>query len=171
MVECAASDGRGIDELRRLLSGMVVAFVGHSGVGKSSLTNALDPRLGARTSGVGSAANRGRHTTTSSQLYEIGADEGEPFWVIDTPGIRFFALEELTPAQLRDSMPELRRLRRGCKFNDCTHTHEPGCAVRDAVERGELHPARYDPYTRLLEEIARGPRPPDERIRPLPEDG
>lgn len=170
IVQCAASDGRGIDELRRLLAGKVVAFVGHSGVGKSSLTNALDPRLGLRTSGVGQAANRGRHTTTSSQMYEIASPGAEPFWVIDTPGIRFFGLDELTPAQLRDSLPELRRLRRGCKFNDCTHTHEPGCAVRAAVERGELHPARYETYTRLLEEIARGPRVPDERIRPMPDD-
>ncbi|MFI4898120.1 MAG: ribosome small subunit-dependent GTPase A [Phycisphaerales bacterium JB059] len=170
IVECAAQTGRGMDELRALLAGRIVAFVGHSGVGKSSITNALDERLGARTAQVGAAANRGRHTTTSSQLYEITPDSGETFWVIDTPGIRYFALEELTPAQLRDSMPELRRLRRGCQFNDCTHTHEPGCAVREAVERGELHPARYDTYIRLLEEIARGPRPPDERIRPLPDE-
>jgi ribosome biogenesis GTPase len=170
IVECAAETGRGMDELRSLLAGKVVAFVGHSGVGKSSITNALDERLGVRTAEVGTAANRGRHTTTSSQLYEITPASGETFWVIDTPGIRFFGLEELTPAQLRDSMPELRRLRRGCKFNDCTHTHEPDCAVREAVERGEMHPARYDTYTRLLEEIARGPRPPDERIRPLPEE-
>ncbi len=169
IVEVAAQDGRGADELRSLLIGKTVVFVGHSGVGKSSLTNALDPRLGLRTAEIGAAANRGRHTTTSSQLYEIVSPSGEPFWVIDTPGVRFFALEELTPAQLRDSLPELRRLRRGCKFNDCTHTHEPECAVREAVARGEMHEARYETYTRLLEEIDRGLRPPDDRIRPLPE--
>lgn len=160
IVECSAADGRGIDELRRLLVGQVVAFVGHSGVGKSSLANALDPRLGAAIGDVGQAANRGRHTTTSSQLYRIDhAPDGaprEPFWVIDTPGVRAFALETLTAAQLRDSMPELRRLRRGCRFNDCTHTHEPGCAVLAAVASGDLHQARYDAYRRLLEEIGPG---------------
>ena len=170
VVHCAAPDGRGVDTLRSLLAGKVVAFVGHSGVGKSSLTNALAPRLGVRTAGVGDAANRGRHTTTSSQMFEITSPGADPFWVIDTPGIRFFALDELTPAQLRDSMPELRRLRRGCRFNDCSHTHEPGCAVRAALERGEIHPARYETYTRLLEEIERGPRPPEQRIRPKPDE-
>ena len=222
VVECCAADGRGMDELRALLAGKTVVFVGHSGVGKSSLTNALDPRLGIRVGGVGHAANRGRHTTTSAQLHEVhpseprasaravrdeGArsgwagspplrdSEGRPspagtadaatphpgplptgeregsFRVIDTPGIRFFALDDLSPAELRDSMPELRRLRQGCKFNDCTHTHEPGCAVKAAAEAGTLHPARYETYLRLLEEIEQGPKgPPALRIRPLPDE-
>lgn len=178
VIECSASDqsghGAGIDGLRAQLAGRVVALVGHSGVGKSSLANALDPELGAAVGSVGTAANRGRHTTTSSQLHEIRPAEGgaahDPFWVIDTPGIRFFGLEELTAAELRDAFPELRKFRRGCRFNDCTHTHEPGCAVLEAVDSGELHPARYDTYRRLLEDIERGFKPPVERIRPLPED-
>ncbi|MEZ6243956.1 MAG: ribosome small subunit-dependent GTPase A [Phycisphaerales bacterium] len=156
IVTCAAADARGVDELRRLLTGKIVALVGHSGVGKSSLANALDPRLGVEVGDVGEAANRGRHTTTAAQLYRIDhAPDGsmhDPFWVIDTPGVRAFALDALTPAQLRDSFPELRRLRQGCRFNDCTHTHEPGCAVLAALESGDLHPARYDAYRRLLEE-------------------
>ena len=178
IIECSATDvakgESGIDALRAHLAGRVVALVGHSGVGKTSLANALDPALGAAVGSIGSAANRGRHTTTSSQLHEILAVEGgaahEPFWVIDTPGIRFFGLEELTAAELRDAFPELRRLRRGCRFNDCTHTHEPGCAVLEAVEAGELHPARYDTYTRLLEDIERGFKPPTERIRPIAQE-
>lgn len=185
IVECSAADLTGLDALRHELAGKVVAFVGHSGVGKSSLTNALDPRLGIAVKTVGTAANRGRHTTTSSQMHEIApANEGDaPFWVIDTPGIRFFTLEDMTEAELRDSFPEIRALRRGCKFNDCTHTHEPGCAVKAAAESFEpatggakthdptIHPARYDAYLRLLDEIGEGgSRPPTERIRPMPDE-
>ncbi len=174
IVVCSASDGRGMDELRALLVGKTVALVGHSGVGKSSLANALDPRLGADVGTIGDAANRGRHTTTGAQLYRIDHDPAgaahEPFWVIDTPGIRAFTLESLTPAQLRDSFPELRRLRQGCRFNDCTHAHEPGCAVVAAVESGGLSRARFDAYRRLLEEIEAGPRLPSQRIRPEYED-
>ncbi len=180
IVMCCAADGRGMDELRGLLAGKTVAFVGHSGVGKSSLTNALDERLGIKVGSVGTAANRGRHTTTSAQLHEITprmSPEGESsgsgtFWVIDTPGIRFFGLDELSPAELRDSMPEFRRLRQACKFNDCTHTHEPGCAVKDTLGKpGGVHPERYETYLRLLEEIEREGNPSQAgRIRPLAED-
>jgi len=177
VIECSATHATGLDALRRALAGKVVAFVGHSGVGKSSLTNALDPRLGIAVKAVGAAANRGRHTTTSSQLHEIApASPGdEPFWVIDTPGIRFFTLEDMTEAELRDSFPEIRALRQGCKFNDCTHTHEPGCAVRPHSEQDEpgggMHPARYETYVRLLEEIGEGgARPPTTRIRPMADD-
>jgi len=173
IVMCCASDGRGIDELRGLLAGKVVAFVGHSGVGKSSLTNALDERLGIRVGAVGSAANRGRHTTTSAQLHEIKGETHAPFWVIDTPGIRFFGLDELSPAELRDSMPEFRRVRRACKFNDCTHTHEPGCAVKEKLGKpGGVHAERYETYLRLLEEIEReGNVSPSGRIRSRLDDG
>ena len=168
VILCSATHEQGLDELRHALSGKTVAFVGHSGVGKSSLTNALDPRLGIAVGAVGQSHQRGRHTTTSSQLHEIApaAADDKPFWVIDTPGIRFFTLDDMTPAELRDSFPEIRTLRRGCKFNDCTHTHEPGCAVRDAI-----HPARYEAYTRLLDELETGSaKPPPERIRPHAKD-
>jgi len=142
-------------------------------VGKSSLTNALDPRRGIAVKTVGTAANRGRHTTTSSQMHEIApASPGDaPFWVIDTPGIRFFTLEDMSEAELRDSFPEIRELRKRCKFNDCTHTHEPGCAVRPGGPGGGMREARYETYVRLLEEIgAEGGRPPTMRIRPLAPD-
>ncbi|MFG0305675.1 MAG: ribosome small subunit-dependent GTPase A [Phycisphaerales bacterium JB040] len=168
VIECSATRAEGLDELRHALSGKTVAFVGHSGVGKSSLTNALDPRLGIRVGAVGELTQRGRHTTTSSQLHEIApaSPDDRPFFVIDTPGIRFFTLDDMTPVELRDSFPEIRALRRGCKFNDCTHTHEPGCAVR-----GNIHPARYDAYLRLLDEIETGSsKPPPERIRPNAKD-
>lgn len=182
VIECSAATASGLEDLRRALAGKVVAFVGHSGVGKSSLTNAMDPRLGIAVKTVGTAANRGRHTTTSSQMHEIApASPGDaPFWVIDTPGIRFFTLEDMSETELRDSFPEIRALRQRCKFNDCTHTHEPGCAVKAAAEaftpeadgKGPtIHPARYDAYLRLLEEIsADSSRLPTERIRPLAPD-
>ena len=162
---CSTKDGSGIDELRTLLAGKVVAFVGHSGVGKSSLANALAPELDIRVGSIGAAANRGRHTTTTAQLHAVEAPGVEPFWIIDTPGVRTFGLDELTPAELRDAMPELRRLRRGCRFNDCTHTREPGCAVIAAVEAGELPKARYEAYRRLLDDITGVTR--DEAIAPI----
>ncbi|GJM19529.1 MAG: hypothetical protein DHS20C14_17420 [Phycisphaeraceae bacterium] len=169
VVMCSADAGAGIGELRALLAGKVVVFVGHSGVGKSTLTNALHPSLNIRVGAVGTAANRGRHTTTSAQLHEIRTADGshDPFWVIDTPGIRYFGLDELTPAELRDSMPEFRKLRQACKFNDCTHTHEPGCAIRESLGNpGGVHPERYETYLRLLEELERdGTTPQGGRIR------
>lgn len=200
VIRCSTVSERGIDELRRVLAGKTVAFVGHSGVGKSSLTNALDPRIAAKVGEVSAAYHKGRHTTTTAQLYDVpnpnpnphphphprpnpapASDPAygdlEPIRVIDTPGIRSFALESMTPAELRDAFPEFRALRRGCRFNDCTHTHEPGCAVREAVgvERGGIHPARYETYRRMLAEIdpeAPGALDPDarERIRPYAEE-
>lgn len=159
VVACSAVRAQGLDELRDRLAGLTVVFVGHSGVGKSSLANALDPRLGTKTGAVGVAANRGRHTTTSATLYEVDSD-GVRFRVIDTPGVRSFGLDDLSESELRDSFPELLALRSRCRFADCTHTHEPGCAVVGALAaspRSEpgIHPARYDTYLRLLEDIRR----------------
>jgi ribosome small subunit-dependent GTPase A len=172
VVECSAARAHGLDDLRRALAGKTVVLVGHSGVGKSSLANALDPRLGARVGAIGTAANRGTHTTTTAQMYELAGVDGLPgFRVIDTPGIRSFGLDDLSEAELRDSFPELRALRRSCRFNDCTHTHEPDCAVRDAVDAGTLHPERYETYRRLLEEIRRPEGYlPTQRIRVKPEE-
>ena len=165
----AAPEGAGaadVDELRARLAGKACAFVGHSGVGKSSIANALDPALDLETSAVGSAANRGRHTTTASSMHEIAGG----IRVIDTPGVRFFGLHAVTPDELARAFPEFVPLAAACKFRDCTHTHEPGCAVKAAVEGAGVNRQRYDTYLRLLAEV-RGETDPDSgRIRPAPDD-
>ena len=176
---CAAAPGDDsssrVDELRRLLAGKTCAFVGHSGVGKSSLANALDPRLGIETGEVRNVDQRGRHTTTASEMHFIdNPDEfgGGEIRVIDTPGVRFFGLADVSPDELRWLFPEFEDYVHSCKFTDCSHEHEPGCAVKDAVERGEISEVRYETYVRLLDELRTGGKPKDvtERIRPKLED-
>ncbi len=144
----SADSGEGIDALRHELAGRACAFVGHSGVGKSSLVNALCPEIAAQTGGVSAAYGRGAHTTTASSRYAIGGGTT----LIDTPGIRAFALVDIEAADLARYFPEFRRFVDGCKFSDCTHTHEPRCGVKAAVERGELPEERYDSYLQLLDE-------------------
>lgn len=169
---CAAVPGDDssvrVEGLRKLLAEKTCAFVGHSGVGKSSLANALDSSLGIATKTVRETDNRGRHTTTASAMHFI-----EPgIKVIDTPGVRFFGLAEMSPDELRWLFPEFEKYVHSCKFTDCAHDHEPGCAVKAAAGAGELSSERYDTYLRLLEELRTGGKPKDvsERIRPMTED-
>jgi len=161
----ATNEGLRVEELRKLLAGKTCAFVGHSGVGKSSLANAMDPKLGIETGRVRERDMRGRHTTTSSSMHFI-----EPgIRVIDTPGVRFFGLADVTPEELRWMFPEFVEYTHDCKFNDCSHDHEPGCAVEAAVSAGKIARVRYETYLRLLEELRTGGKPKDvtQRIRPL----
>jgi ribosome biogenesis GTPase / thiamine phosphate phosphatase len=173
---CAAVPGDDsssrVDELRALLSGKTCAFVGHSGVGKSSLANALDPALGLETGHVRERDQRGRHTTTSSSMHFIDGVDGKQIRVIDTPGVRFFGLADVSPEELRWMFPEFLEYTHDCKFNDCSHDHEPGCAVEAAVKAGDISEVRYETYLRLLEELKTGGKPKDvsERIRPMNDD-
>ena len=132
--------------LVELVRGRVCAFVGHSGVGKSSLINALHPDVSAREGDVSEAHGRGTHTTTASTLYELR----DGTRVIDTPGIRSFGLWKINAEELRWYFPEFDALRASCRFGDCTHSHEPGCGVRAGVESGQIAAARYDTYLRML---------------------
>lgn len=161
-----------VSQLRPLLAGTVCAFVGHSGVGKSSLANALDPGLDLATGELRGQDLRGRHTTTASSMHRIPGDTpGGDIRVIDTPGVRFFGLADITPDELRWFFPEFAALSRDCRFTDCTHDHEPGCAVKRAVEEGTVPGVRHETYLRLLEELRTG-KPPGqvtERIRPMPD--
>lgn len=153
VIACSARTGEGLDAVRRELAGSTAAFVGHSGVGKSSLLNALAPDLDLRTSEV-SGRGRGRHTTTRSCLHDLG----DGIRVVDTPGIREFGLFELDAAELPAYFPEFEAHAAHCRFNDCRHVREPDCAVRAAVERQELRAARYATYRRILESLlAEGP--------------
>ena len=145
VVECSTVSGRGIDDLRQSVSREVCAFVGHSGVGKSALLNALKPELALRTGSVSEGYGRGTHTTTASTMWDIG----DGTRVVDTPGIRSFGLFKLKTHELAMYFDDVAALAGDCKYRDCTHTHEPICAVKAAVESGAFDRDRYDTYIRL----------------------
>ena len=148
VVPCSTTTGEGLDELRKLVTNRTSALVGHSGVGKSSILNAIDSRLELATRDL-HRRGTGRHTTTASTLYDFG----DGTYLIDTPGIREFGLWNLDRDSLRDYFPEFETAAESCRFTDCSHVHEPGCEVKDAVERGEIAPARYDTYVRLYDDL------------------
>ncbi|MEM6456246.1 MAG: ribosome small subunit-dependent GTPase A [Acidobacteriota bacterium] len=150
VLRCSAARGIGIDALRARLRGTTAAFVGHSGVGKSSLLNALSPQLDIRTGAVSEVYARGRHTTTRAGLFHL-ADAA--ITVIDTPGIREMGLWQLRPDALAHSFDDLAALAVDCRFPNCTHVHEPGCAVRAAVDAGTLSARRYAIYRRILDSL------------------
>ena len=130
----ASTTGEGIEELRAVLAGATCVFVGQSGVGKSSLLNALHATAAAKTGAVRAGDGRGRHTTSASSLYELPGD----IRVIDTPGIRRFSVDDADAAQLADGFTEFAPFAARCRYRDCTHAHEPGCAVQDAVRSGAI---------------------------------
>ena len=146
--------GEGLDELRLRLAGKTSVLAGHSGVGKSSILNRLDPGLRIYTREVSEATSRGRHATTAAALYEMQGG----IHIIDTPGIRALGLWNVSPEEVAFYFPELVACSTGCKFRNCTHIHEAQCAVKDAVESGLVPLQRYESYKRirtsLEEEIA-----------------
>lgn len=148
VIRCSASTGAGRVELREALAGKVSAFVGHSGVGKSSLLNSMKPDLDLQVGDVSHGYGRGTHTTTRSTMWDLG----DGTRVIDTPGVRSFGLWKLTAEELPWYFPEFAAVNR-CKFRDCGHTHEPSCAVKDAVELGEIARDRYETYLRILDSL------------------
>ncbi len=154
VLPCSVERGDGIEEIRAELAGNTCVFVGQSGVGKSSLLNALDGGAAARIGAVRARDGRGRHTTTASALYDLTGG----IRVIDTPGIRRFSVEDSDPAALAAGFTEFAPLAEGCRYRDCTHVHEPGCAVRRAVEDGAISHGRYESYLKLLGGDGEAPR-------------
>jgi len=148
VVETSAETGMGMEELKRLIRGTISALVGNSGVGKSSLINIIIPGMEIDTKTVSGKTGKGRHTTTSSALYRWD-DES---YIIDTPGIRSLGLSNIGKNELKFGFPEFDMYSPECKFNDCTHNHEPNCAVKKAVNDGLIENSRYESYLRMLEE-------------------
>jgi ribosome biogenesis GTPase len=147
LVYCSARLGQGIDELQEHLRARISVLVGPSGAGKTSLLNKVQPGLGLAVREVSEATSKGRHTTVVRQLFPL-EDGG---YVADTPGLKALALWDVDPDELDGYFPELRNLVPECQFSDCTHVHEPGCAVREAVARGEVSSRRYESYIRMRE--------------------
>ncbi len=140
----SAVTGEGLDDFQQVLKHKISALAGPSGAGKSSLLNAIRPGLGLEVHAL-SAANKGQHTTVVRQLFPLGHHG----YVADTPGWKSLALWDTEPEELDAYFPEIAPLVSQCQFSDCTHRHEPGCAVRAAVEAGTLHPERYTSYIRM----------------------
>ncbi|MBP5483847.1 MAG: ribosome small subunit-dependent GTPase A [Bacteroidales bacterium] len=148
VIETSVHTGEGIDRIREACKGKVNLFSGESGVGKSSLIKALDPSLNPKIGSISVAHLQGKHTTSLYEMYPL-ADGG---YVIDSPGIRGFGLVDVEKEEIARYFPEMLRAAAECRFTPCTHTHEPGCAVKEAVDAGVIAPERYNSYLGMLEE-------------------
>ena len=146
--EVSATTGEGVDELHALLKGKITLLSGNSGVGKSTLINKILPEANLRTAEISDAHNTGMHTTTFSEMLELP----EGGYIIDTPGIKGFGTFNMEPEELTSYFPEIFHFSKGCKFSNCTHTHEPGCAVLKAIDDHYIAQSRYQSYLNMLED-------------------
>ena len=147
VLRLSSSTGEGVEDIRALLHGRTTLVAGNSGVGKSTLVRAIDPTLDIRTGEISESHHKGKHTTTFSTMYPI-----EGGYIIDTPGIKGFGLIDIESRELCRYFPEMMRLAPECRFYNCTHTHEPGCAVSEAVKEGTVAWSRYESYLKILDE-------------------
>ena len=164
--QISAATGDGVEDLRPLLEGKITLLSGNSGVGKSTLINRLVPHANLRTAEISSSHNLGQHTTTFSEMIPLGTvpvvrqahqpetvpELVEGGWLIDTPGIKGFGTFDMAPEELTSYFPEIFRFSKDCRFSNCTHTHEPGCAVLQALEDHYIAPSRYQSYLSMMED-------------------
>ena len=148
----SAETGEGIEEMFSFLQGKTSLFSGNSGVGKSTLLNRLVPEARAKTAALSEAHDQGLHTTTFSEMFELGRPTPNPSYIIDTPGIRGFGTFDFERAEVSHYFREIFRFGQDCRFGNCTHTHEPGCAVLKALENHEIAESRYQSYLSILED-------------------
>lgn len=139
-------DGIGIEEVKDFLKGKVTLLSGHSGVGKSALINAVEPGLNLKVGAISDYHLKGKHTTTFAEMFAL-KDGG---YIIDTPGIKEFGLINFEKQEVAERFPEMRELMHNCQFNNCTHVHEPGCAVKKALNQGKISHSRYNNYLSIL---------------------
>lgn len=143
----SSTEGKGIEELKNIMKGKVTMFSGHSGVGKSTLVNAMEPSLHLKTKVISEQSKQGQHTTTFAEMYDLsfGAQ------IIDTPGIKGFGIVDMEKEEISGYFPEFFKLKDQCKFNNCLHKDEPKCAVKEALEKDEISYSRYNSYLKILE--------------------
>ncbi|MFM7765623.1 MAG: ribosome small subunit-dependent GTPase A [Sphingomonadales bacterium] len=147
VISGSAATGQGVEELRQAIAGKTVLFAGHSGVGKSTLLNCMFPEAEARVGIISEAHEKGKHTTTFAEMHMFAGNTG----IIDTPGIRDFGLVDILPKESGQYFPEFRPFLQQCKFNDCSHTNEPECAIKAAVEAGQIPMQRFYSYLSILQ--------------------
>lgn len=143
----SAEKMKGVDVLKELMIDKVSMFSGHSGVGKSTLVNALEPSLHLKTKTISEQSKQGQHTTTFAEMYDLSFGAK----IIDTPGIKGFGIVDMEPSEISDYFPEFFRLKDQCKFNNCLHKEEPHCAIKSALENDEIAWSRYNSYLKILE--------------------
>ncbi|MNK90417.1 putative ribosome biogenesis GTPase RsgA [compost metagenome] len=143
----SSTENKGVDKLKEMMVGKVSMFSGHSGVGKSTLVNAMEPSLHLKTSVISEQSKQGQHTTTFAEMYDLSFDAR----IIDTPGIKGFGIVDMEPTEITDYFPEFFKLKDQCKFNNCLHKEEPHCAIKAALEKDEIAWSRYNSYLKILE--------------------
>ncbi len=145
-ISVSALTGENCEDVKELLKQKVSLLAGHSGVGKSALINTIEPGLDLKTQAISSVHKKGVHTTTFARMFKLSFGG----YIIDTPGIKEFGLFDLDRNTLAERYPEMRALMHGCKYTNCTHLHEPGCAVKEALKDGKISKIRYEGYLRIM---------------------
>ncbi len=143
----SSTEKKGLDTLKTMMLGKASMFSGHSGVGKSTLVNALEPSLHLKTKTISEQSKQGQHTTTFAEMYDLSFDAK----IIDTPGIKGFGIVDMEPSEISGYFPEFFKLQDQCKFNNCLHKEEPNCAIKNALEKDEIAWSRYNSYLKILE--------------------